>query len=137
MYHRRLAFVVLIFGLGLAGAAAFQARSAIDAAYASTTVVQEVPTRDVLAFAHDLPRGHQITTSDFVTVEYVETSVPPSVFGDIPTDLWLARDVVAGQPVLAPDVSSEPVARRPQFVTIRRGIEQSRVCVAHCEEDAS
>jgi Flp pilus assembly protein CpaB len=134
---RYIAISVLFVGLGLAGFAAMQAQAMITRIQAENTVIQEVPTVRVATFAQDLPRGHLITEADLVVVEYTASSVPPSAVQELPSGQWLARDVASGQPVLARDVSVEPVDRSAQYIRVRRGAETSWACVAFCPDEPS
>lgn len=138
-YHRRLAFVVLLFGLGLAGVAAIQARSMLDAAYASTTVVQEVPTVEVVVFKADLPRGHVVTPEDVVSVPYVAASTPDTFLRvqNAVVGAYLLADVARGQPAVASLLSVEPIEQRPITVRERRAGAVTSVCIARCPEPKS
>lgn len=138
-YHRRLAFVVLLFGLGLAAVAAYQARSMMNAAYASQTVVEEVPTVEVVVFKADLPRGHVVTPEDLAVVPYVAASTPETFLRDqnAVVGSYLVADVARGQPTVATLLSVEPIEQRPITVRERRAGVVTSVCIARCPEPKS
>lgn len=137
MYHRGLAFGVLVVGLGLAGFAAVQAQAVIERAHASTTVVQEVLTERIVVFARDLPRGYLVTAQDLTTVDLVTGPLVVRGYGEQAVGMWTTRPVSAGAPTAEESLSVTEVPLQGQFVTVRRGTDISRVCVAHCPEDQS
>jgi len=133
--HRSVTALVLMLGLSLAGYAVYLANELIQQIEAENTVVEEVPTRLVATFAQDLPQGHILALEDMAGMRYVETSVPSSIM--LRADAvgsYVARDVRAGEPVLASLVSVDPIDPEPVLIRTRRGIEVTTTCLAFCKE---
>lgn len=133
-YHRGSAFIVLLVGLGLASLAVVQARAFMS----STTVVQEVPTVEVVVFKSDLPRGHVVTPEDLMVMPYVEYSTPDTFLREASAVVGahVVTDVAQGQPAVTNLLSQEPIEQRPVTVRERRAGKTSSVCIARCTGDA-
>lgn len=129
---RWIAISVLFVGLGLAGFAAVQAQAMIERIQAENTVVQEVPTVRVVAFARDLPRGYRVTAEDLRYVEVVEGPLVVRGYGEAAIGMWTTRPVSAGAPTAEDALSATEVALEPRYVSVRRGTETAWVCVEFC-----
>lgn len=127
-----VAVLTLFSGLGLAGFATMQAQAYVSRIQEEQTVVQEVPTEQVVVFAHDLPRGHLIAQDDLTTVEYVAGQMRVEVAGESAIGQYTTRPVSAGQPTVVTALSVDEVPLQGEFVRVRRGTESVWTCIRFC-----